>query len=159
MYQILQQARHDYERIQLNTVVSSAMKLLNLMDDISLDPHPQFMALLLQESMGILLRILAPIAPHICHALWEYLGFPGEVLETKMPKVLSEALKTEQITLMVQVNGKLRGKIDVAQDATEEIIQAIALADDKIKSHVKNQNFKKVIYVPGKLINLVVEAE
>jgi leucyl-tRNA synthetase len=156
VYQRLQQARNDYERLQFNTVVSASMKLLNLMEEMAPVEISDFKTAFLQEAMGILLRLLAPITPHICSALWTRLEYPSDVLDTKMPKVVSDALRTDKVTLIVQVNGKLRGKIDVAADASETSIQDIAVNDEKVKPHVAGCTFKKVIHVPGKLINLVI---
>ncbi len=156
IFQILQQARFDYERLQFNTVVSGCMKLLNLMENIAQQKSCDYKTYLLQETMSILLRLLAPIVPHICCKLWTALEYDNNILEVKMPKVISDALKTDLVTLVVQVNGKLRGKIEVAADAEEKAIQQKALNCPKIKPHVGDKPCKKIIYVPGKLINLVV---
>ncbi len=161
MYQILKQARYDYDRLQFNTVVSGAMKLLNLFDKIKIECVPQeitadsYPILLLHEGMSILLRILSPIAPHITHCLWQELAYGKAMIEAPWPKVDKNALKTDNIEIIVQVNGKLRSKIQVPSDADEAQIQALACADPKVEPFVTGKVLRKVIYIPSKLINIV----
>lgn len=166
IYEILQQARNDYDRLQFNTVVSGCMKLLNLLNDIpcpdqehqnnSEPSTTEVKEYLLQEGTSILLRLLAPITPHITHHLWRELGYEGQIITAKWPKVIADALKTEQLEMVVQVNGKLRGHITVPADANEITIQNIALADSHIQHHLGEKSPKKIILVPGKLINFVI---
>lgn len=155
MHQILKQARYDYDRLQFNTVVSGAMKLLNLFEKLDTS-QTDFHTLLLHEGISILLRILSPIAPHITHYLWQELAYGDEIATAPWPKVDSEALKAEHIEIIVQVNGKLRGKIQVPSNADKEQIQLAACADPKIDSFVAGKTPNKIIYVPNKLINIVI---
>jgi leucyl-tRNA synthetase len=156
MHKLLQQADHDYSRLQYNTVVSASMKMLNLLEATSLQPSPAARAAL-GECVGIFLRVLYPVAPHITHSLWTALGYAkahGDLLDAPWPQVDSTALEQSHIELMVQVNGKLRGKITVAKAADKASIEAAALNDDNVKKFVEGAP-KKIIIVPGKLVNIV----
>jgi leucyl-tRNA synthetase len=156
MYKLLQQADHDYSRLQYNTVVSASMKMLNLLEATTLQASPAARAAL-GECVGIFLRVLYPVAPHLTHALWSTLGYAkahGDLLDAPWPQVDSAALEQSHIELMVQVNGKLRGKITVAKGADKANIEAAALSDDNVKKFVEGAP-KKIIIVPGKLVNIV----
>jgi leucyl-tRNA synthetase len=157
MHLSLHQALFDYQRIQYNTVVSAGMKMLNALDALKAQPQAPASALL-RESVGILLRALYPIAPHITHVLWEELGYAkelGGLLDAPMPQPAEDALRQDELELVVQVNGKLRGRVTIAADATEESIKAAALADEHVQKFV-DKPVRKIIVVPGKLVNIVV---
>ncbi len=156
LHAALHQARFDYQRMQYNTVVSATMKMLNALEGAR--AHPQAAALL-REGMGIVLRALYPIAPHVTHALWVELGYArelGDLIDAPMPEPAPEALRQEELELVVQVNGKLRGRVTVAAEASEETIKAAALADENVRRFIGDKPLRKVILVPGKLLNLVV---
>jgi leucyl-tRNA synthetase len=111
------------------------------------------------EALGILLRTLYPIAPHVTHALWVDLGFAakqGDLLDAPWPAVDEGALKQDEIEVVVQVNGKLRGRITVPAAADQNAVRDIALSDENVKKFIEGKPVRKVIYVPGKLANLVV---
>lgn len=151
----LKQIDADYERLQYNTVVSGAMKLLNAIE--SFTPEGEGHAAVLRESFGILLRALYPVCPHITHALWVELGLAaefGEIIDAAWPQVDEAALVQNEIELMIQVNGKLRGSVKVAKDADKATIEAAALAVDSVQKFLGGPP-KKVIIVPGKLVNIV----
>lgn len=148
----LQKANFDYSRNQFNTVVSGCMKILNELPDTSADS----VNLVAIEGLGILLRLLYPIAPHISHHLWAQLGYGTDILEASWPEVDESALVQNEIELMVQVNGKLRGKIKVSPDVDQDTAQSIALQDESVKRFTDDKTIRKVILVPGRLLNLVV---
>ena len=156
IHQILKQANQDMERIQLNTVVSAGMKLLNLFSKIDLNSDNQIHWLLVHEGISVLLRLLSPITPHITHYLWRELNFGKDILLAPWPKVNSRALKTSSVELVVQINGKLRAKITVPVDTNNDDLQTIALKDTKIRTHVGDKNIKKVIVIPNRLVNIVI---
>ena len=147
----LRGARYDYGRNQFNTVVSSAMKILNAISEIDAANNR-----LRYEGLRILLLVLAPIAPHITAALWQELGYTGNILDTAVPEPDEAALQQDNITLAVQVNGKRRAEISVAADADNDTIIATALAHPDVARHTEGKTPKKSIVVPGKLVNLVV---
>jgi leucyl-tRNA synthetase len=154
----LKQADFDYGRMQYNTVVSAVMKMLNALEDAKLVDAPADNAAL-REGLGILLRTLYPIAPHITHALWNALGFAasyGEILDAPWPQADEAALKQDEIEIVVQVNGKLRGQIRVPAQAGRPEIEAAALADANVQKFVAGAPVKKLVVVPGKLVNVVV---
>ncbi|MBN2690069.1 MAG: leucine--tRNA ligase [Gammaproteobacteria bacterium] len=151
---ILKQANYDMERMQFNTVVSATMKLLNILQKI--DTEAEGGKYLVHEGYRILLLLLSPITPHITESIWEELNFTGNLPTTSWPKIDAEALKTDDIELIVQVNGKLRDKIIVAVDATQEEIKEITLATPKVQAYVAGKKIRKTIVVPKKLINIVI---
>ncbi|HEY6483211.1 MAG TPA: leucine--tRNA ligase [Steroidobacteraceae bacterium] len=152
----LQQALFDLQRMQYNTVVSAAMKMLNALEGATRLPGA---AAVLREGLGILLRVLYPIAPHITHVLWVELGYArqlGELLDAPVPVPEEQALRQDELELVVQVNGKLRSRVTVAAGAGEEALKAVALADERVRRFIQNQPVRKIILVPGKLINIVI---
>jgi len=156
LHATLQQALFDYQRMQYNTVVSATMKMLNALDGLKAQPAGGGV---LREGLGILLRTLYPIAPHITHSLWAELGFAkefGDLLDAPMAQPAEEALRQDELELVVQVNGKLRGRVTVAAGASEEAVKAAALADETVRKFVGDKPVRKVIVVPGKLVNVVV---
>jgi len=175
VYGILKQVQYDYDRIQFNTVISGCMKLLNSLQEQYPDPtplpdglklngddgmlldkfHPTLSQYLLHESMSLLLRLLSPIAPHLCHDVWRNLAYGTDVTNSTWPKVMASALKTDHVTLVVQINGKLRGKINVPINTDQDGIKAIVLADDQIQKHIAGKDVKRIIVVPKKLVNIV----
>jgi len=166
----LKQANFDFGKHQFNTVVSAAMKILNVLADDkgfwnadALQDQPERLAafqksasLVAYEGYSILIRLLYPIAPHICHALWGELVPGGDILEAGWPKEDETALAQDSVDYVVQVNGKLRGKITVPVSADKTAIEAVALQDEAVQRFIEDKPIKKVIVVPGKLINIVV---
>jgi leucyl-tRNA synthetase len=156
VHKILQQADHDYRRTQYNTVVSASMKLLNTLEGARLADSAATSAVM-YEGLSIFLRVLYPVAPHITHALWQELGYAagmGDILDAPWPQVDAAALEQADIELMIQVNGKLRGSIRVPRDADKAAIEAAALASESVQKFITGTP-KKVIVVPGKLVNVV----
>lgn len=154
IHQNLNLIHYDYQRKQFNTVVSGAMKILNALQEIKNTPQGDGLR---REGMLILLSVLAPIAPHICEQIWQDLSFTGTVLDSMIPQADEAALQQDEVMLVVQVNGKLRGKIKVAADADQDSIVAVAKEHADVMRHIEGKNLVKVILVPGKLLNLVVK--
>ncbi len=150
MHAILKKALFDYQRQQFNTVVSACMSLVNLLS--KRDEAP-----LLREGMDILLRLLAPIAPHIVHKLWRELGYGEDVLQAGLPQVDEKALERDTLEYVIQVNGKLRGKVEVPADADREAVERAALANENARRFIGDAQVRKVIVVPGKLVNIVAK--
>jgi leucyl-tRNA synthetase len=158
MHVVLKQVSYDYERMQYNTVVSGCMKLLNALEDFKTDGRDGDTALLC-EGMSILLRMLYPACPHISANLWAELGFAaqqGDLLDTAWPEVDAQALLQDEMELMLQINGKLRGSVVVSATATKEQIEQAALATEAFVKQANGAAPKKVIVVPGRLVNIVV---
>ncbi|MCU0870181.1 MAG: class I tRNA ligase family protein, partial [Burkholderiales bacterium] len=152
----LGQASYDLERHQFNTVASAAMKILNALERAPTDGHAAQRAEVLTEGFGILLRVLHPITPHLAWWLWRETGLGDDIEQAGWPQPDPAALVRDEIELVVQVNGKLRGSLRVAAGADLAAIEAAALADEGVQRHTAGATPKKVIVVPGKLVNIVV---
>ena len=153
----VKQATYDIERQQFNTVASAAMKIYNALAAVPRtgDSAPAAVTLL-HEGFSILLRVLYPIGPHIAHALWRELGYAGDPMAAAWPEADPTALETDEIELVLQVNGKLRGHLRVPKDADKAAIERLALGHDAVVKHTEGRPPKKVIVVPGRLVNVVV---
>ncbi|MGA7594745.1 MAG: leucine--tRNA ligase [Gallionella sp.] len=166
IHSALNQITYDYQRLQFNTVVSGAMKILNALGTfephIAVTPGSGNDSIMNRrdaafiEGLGILLRVLYPVTPHITHALWTELGYTGDILTTPWPTVDASALAQDEIELVIQLNGKLRGNMLVAKSADRTTLEKLALAHPAIEKHLAGALPKKIIVVPGRLINVVV---
>lgn len=157
IHEILNQIRYDYERQQFNTVVSGCMKLLNILEKVN-PVAGSFDLATLNEGLSFLLRVLAPIAPHITHSIWRELSYGDNILVAKWPKADNTALQADTLKLIIQINGKLRGEMQVAVTTDEENIKQQALAHPDIMRLMGDKPAIKMIYVPRKLVNIVVGA-
>ncbi|HTK03051.1 MAG TPA: class I tRNA ligase family protein, partial [Bordetella sp.] len=157
IHTLLKQADYDYERIQYNTVVSACMKMLNAIENAEL-PADAAADAARAECMGVLLRVLYPVVPHITWQLWNELGYAdvyGDLLDAPWPQVDEAALVADEIELMLQINGKLRGALRVSAQATREQIETQAAAHEAVDRFLEGRPPKRVIVVPGKLVNVV----
>ncbi|WP_374240876.1 leucine--tRNA ligase [Zoogloea sp.] len=150
---LLKQANYDLGKQQFNTVASATMKMLNALEKAPRDGA--LAAEVIEEGFGILLRVLSPLTPHISHALWRELGYGDDILAAAWPEPLEAALAQDEIELMLQVNGKLRGAVRVAADAPKDTIEAAALAHEMAVKFMEGKPAKKVVVVPGRLVNIV----
>jgi leucyl-tRNA synthetase len=171
VHTILKGATADFKKNQFNTVVSAAMKILNIISASTPgSSHDEYQGLdspaskvhvwQTYESLSILLRILSPIVPHITHALWHDLGYEKDygvdILNVPWPEVDEQALVSDTIKLMVQVNGKKRGEIEAPMDADRQALEKMALINESVARFMDGKPAKKVIVVPGRLINIVI---
>jgi leucyl-tRNA synthetase len=166
IHAMLKQANYDIGRHQFNTVAAFCMKILNVLERapgaMQRDGHSDVLqasdavSATMAEGFSILLRLLYPIAPHISHQLWRELQFGADILEAPWPEHEPEALIADEIELVVQVNGKKRGDVRVPRDADRKAIEDIVLADPAVQKFVSGQPVKKVVVVPGRLVNVVV---
>ena len=158
IHTVLKQVDYDYQRMQYNTVVSGTMKMLNALEDFKqFDDAGAQVAVI--EGFGILLRVLYPATPHIAHALWSELGYAntlGDLLDAPWPRVDLSALVQDEIELVLQVNGKHRGSVLVPAGADKAAIEAAALASEAFAKAANGATPKKVVVVPGRLVNVVV---
>ena len=158
IHTIFKQVDYDYQRMQYNTVVSGAMKMLNALEDFADDGSAGSRAAL-RECLGILLRAIYPATPHLTHALWVELGYSaefGDLLDAPWPKADESALQQDEIELVLQINGKLRGAIVVPAAASREAIERIAIDSEVFQKLAGGQAIRKVVIVPGRLVNVVV---
>ncbi|MFO1362997.1 MAG: leucine--tRNA ligase [Burkholderiales bacterium] len=157
MHANVKQATYDIGRQQFNTVASAAMKIYNALAAVPrAGDAAQAAAPLLHEGFSILLRVLYPIAPHIAHVLWRELGFADDPMGASWPDADLQALETDELELVLQVNGKLRGHLRVPKDADRATIEQLALGHDAVAKHADGRAPRKVVVVPGRLVNVVV---
>nr|MDP2192040.1 leucine--tRNA ligase [Rhodoferax sp.] len=158
IHTVFKQIDYDYRRMQYNTVVSGAMKLLNALEDFRDDGAKASQAAL-REGFGMLLRCIYPATPHLTHALWVDLAYAaqyGDLLDAPWPQADESALQQDEIELMLQINGKLRGAIVVPSGASKEAIERIALNSEVFQKQSNGAAIKKVIIVAGRLVNVVI---
>ncbi|HET7757791.1 MAG TPA: class I tRNA ligase family protein, partial [Steroidobacteraceae bacterium] len=154
-HQALAKATDDIgRRRNFNTAIAAMMELLNSIR-ASADASPQGRAVR-QEALDIEVRVLAPVTPHVCHALWHSLGHHTALVDERWPQPDPAALEQETHAMVVQVNGRLRGHITVPVHADEAAVRAAALADEQVRRFVADKPVRRVIVVPGKLVNVVV---
>lgn len=157
MHTILRQADYDYQRMQYNTVVSACMKMLNTLESAEVTTTAVGRHAL-AEALSIVLRVLYPVVPHITWTLWRELGFAeqqGDLLDAPWPLVDESALEVDEIEFMLQVNGKLRGTLTVPAQADKAAIEQAAVAHEAVVRFLEGRAPKRVIVVPGKLVNVV----
>ncbi len=141
-------------RYTFNTAVAAAMELLNSVNRF--EDRSAAGQSVVQEALEAIVLTLSPIVPHICHALWEALGHESALIDEPWPKTDDRALEQELIEIVVQVNGKLRGRISVAADADDAAVREAALGDANVQRFVDGRAIRKTIVVPGRLVNVVV---
>ena len=135
------------------------MKMLNVLEPIKLDQGSTISPSVLRECLSILLRVLYPVVPHLTHVLWKDMGYTktfGPLLDAPWPAVDKDSLVQTEITLMLQINGKLRGDIKVPADASKEQVESLVLQTEPAVKALNGGTPKKVIVVPGRLVNIVV---
>ncbi|MBS4151487.1 leucine--tRNA ligase [Pseudomonadota bacterium DY0742] len=138
---------------KFNTAIAQVMTLMNVLEKAPTASEQD--RALLQEGLETVALLLAPITPHICHELWQQLGKPGAIIDAQWPKVDESALVQDSLTLVVQVNGKLRGQIEVPASASREEVEAAARGNENVLRFTEGLTIRKVIVVPGKLVNIV----
>jgi len=140
-------------RFTFNTAIAAVMELLNDVSRFEASSTQQ--RVLAQQALQTAVLLLSPIVPHICDTLWRELGNSSDLIDTSWPDYDETALVTEQLMVVVQVNGKLRARMEVATDISEQEVKALALADENVIRFIEDKTVRKVIYVPGKLVNIV----
>ena len=154
-HSLLQRICHDFERHHYNTAIAACMELCNEVSRYAAN-HRNANTDAIVEAILVLVRVLAPIVPHICHTMWLQMGAQYPVIDAAWPKVDEFALVQDSIILPVQVNGKLRGQIEVSVNATREEVSASALELPGVQRYVDGKAVRKLIYVPEKMVSLVV---
>jgi len=147
-----QEMEKDY---QFNTAIASVMELLNSLE--SFKPVNEEDQKVIGEAVEVILKLLYPITPHICEELWNRLGKSSRLYQEPYPSFDEEALKAQEVTIPVQVNGKVRAKITIPFGADKDEVLKIALAESNVQKYTEGKEIKKVIYIPNKLLNIVVK--
>ena len=146
---------HDIGRRRtFNTAIAAVMELMNALGKFD-DRSAQGRAVM-QEALEIVVLVLSPIVPHACHALWHALGHERAVIDERWPEADPRALVRDTVEVVVQVNGKLRGRVTVPANAGEAEVREAALADEGVQRFIDGKAIRKFVYVPGKLANVVV---
>lgn len=144
-------------RQTFNTAIAAVMELMNKLTRAPLESEQD--RAIMAEALSAVVRMLYPITPHICFELWKALGNESTIDHAEWVKADEAAMVEDEKLIVVQVNGKVRGKVTVAADADEETVKAVAFADENVKKFTENTQILKVIYVPGKLLNMVVKPQ
>ncbi|MDW8468118.1 MAG: leucine--tRNA ligase [Burkholderiales bacterium] len=151
IHAVLGQANYDMQRHQFNTVASACMKILNALERLPAAAGP-----VATEGLSILLRLLAPIAPHVCHHLWRELGFGEDVMQAAWPEPDPAALEQEEVEYVLQVGGKTRGSLRAPRSADRDALERLAREHALVRKYAADRPVKRVVIVPGRLINVVV---
>ena len=150
----IRQASQDIgQHHKFNTAIAAVMTLMNVLEKAAQDSDTD--RRLLQEGLEAVTLLLAPITPHIAHGLWQQLGHSDAVIDARWPQVDESALVQDSLQIVIQVNGKLRGQIEVPADASREAIEAAARANENVARFTEGLTIRKVVVVPGKLVNIV----
>jgi len=142
------------ERFHFNTAISALMELVNALYTTDLE---QVRPVVLKEVFDKLVALLYPMAPHICEELWFNLGHSGSLLREPWPGYDMNAIKAEEMTIVVQVNGKVRSRVTVPSDSSEDELKKAALEDSRIVDLIDRKKVEKVVVVPRKLVNIVAK--
>ena len=155
IHKTIKKFTHDvFDRNSFNTAIASSMELLN--DMIKYNLSKNFDNKVLLEGIESVIKMLSPITPHICQELWNNLDKNSSLIDEPWPKVDNDALVESKKEIIVQINGKLRGKVIIETDQNKEEVNSIVILDEKLNSYLKDNDIKKIIYVKNKLINYVV---
>tara|TARA_A100001391_G_scaffold196655_1_gene175592 strand:+ start:223 stop:2730 length:2508 start_codon:yes stop_codon:yes gene_type:complete len=164
VHSILQQCLVDFEKNQFNTVIAGCMKILNSLHrvpgmfkvtDEDVDTSVEWQWSVRYEGLSIILRILHPIAPHVTHKVWKDLGYGEDIGLAPWPAVDESALVKDTLELVVQVNGKVRAKLEVPADADKDTLEQLAREEPNVQRFTEDKTVRKVIVIPGKLVNIV----
>ena len=154
LHQTLRNVTRDFEQFEFNTIISGLMELIN--DMIVFKDAGGWNTDVWNEAVDVYLRMMAPITPHIAEELWTQLGKPYSIHQQDWPQVDEDATIEEMFTLVVQINGKLRDKVRVSAEIDEKKAKEIALASEHVQKFLAGKQLRKVIYVPGRLVNIVI---
>jgi leucyl-tRNA synthetase len=154
VHQTLKSVTRDYEQFEFNTIVSGLMELMN--DLMKFKSQGAWGSPAWKETVEIYLKMLAPICPHISEEIWQKIGKPYSIHHQNWPIVDEEAARDEEITLVLQINGKVRDRITMPANLDAEAAKAAALTNETVQRHLAGKEPRQVIYVPGRLVNIVV---
>ena len=154
----LKKVEHDYEiRFSFNTAIAAIMELLNYIpDNFKNENASDAQKFCLNEAIVFSLKMLSPIAPHICEYLWEDFFFDGDSIESSWPEFDENIIEADEFELIIQVNGKVRGKMVISKSLEEDEVKNLAMEEDNVKNHLNENTIKKIIFIKDKLINFVI---
>ena len=141
-------------RYKFNTAIASVMELLNAINKFN--DETQEGRMIIQESLESIVLLLSPITPHICHALWSELGHKEALIYASWPLMDEAVIVKDEVEIIIQVNGKLRSKMTIDINTSQETVESKVIADERILRYIDEKVIKKMIYIKGKLVNVVV---
>ena len=153
IHQLLERIQRDYVKHHFNTVIAACMEMTNAIEKSDHADREQLAVCF--EALVIITKVLAPIAPHITHEMWQTLGFNSDLIDESWPQVDENALVSDNIEYVIQINGKLRGHLKVAASASKEEVENLSLETETVQRYLDGKPPRKVIVVPGRLINVV----
>ncbi len=154
-HQTIKKVSDDIERrLQMNTAIAAVMELINAVSKFT--PQNESDRSVVQQALETACLLLSPVVPHICTVLWQELGHTTDIIDAAWPVADESAMVQDEIQYIVQVNGKLRDRIQVAADADKETIEQLAQASESAQRHIEGKTVRKIIVVPGRLVNIVV---
>ena len=157
-HQTLAKVTDDYgRRMTFNTAIAAIMELLNDVTRFTVQDEATTEQWALREALEHMVLMLQPVAPHIAQQLWEALGHVELIVNARWPQVDESALQSDRLTYVVQVNGKVRARIEVAADASKAQVEQAAMTAENVQRFIAEQTLQRVIVVPGKLVNIVVQ--
>jgi leucyl-tRNA synthetase len=151
IHAVLRQANYDLQKFQFNTVASACMKILNALERLPAEDRDVG-----EEGLSILLRLISPITPHMAHQLWRELGFGEDVMHAAWPEPDAQALEQDEIDYVIQIGGKTRGNLRAPKGADDKVLEALVRASDIGQRYIADRPVRKVIVVPGRLVNVVL---
>jgi len=158
-HQTIRKVTEDIDkRFRFNTAIAAMMELINELYKAKEVVKNKDETAVLKHSLEQLLIMLSPFVPHIADELWEAMGLTGQLFEHPWPEYNPVWAQSSEVTIAVQVNGKLRATIEVPKDAEQALVQSTALSDVNVKRFIESVSIRKVIYVPNKIINIIVAA-
>lgn len=158
-HQTIKKVTEDIEdRFHFNTAISAIMELVNTIYqfDVANEEEPLFLSVL-REAIETVIILLSPVTPHICEELWEKLGGRESIIKVPLPSYSEEIIREDEILIVVQINGKLRSRISVSAFSSEDQIKKAALNAPRVEELLKNNEIKRIVYIPGKLLNIVTK--
>ncbi len=155
LHQTLRQVTNDFTQFEFNTIISGLMELMN--EILKAKQNGAWGSTAWEEATDIYLRMLAPVAPHIAEETWSLLGKPYSIHQAAWPEVDDKAAANEELTIVVQINGKVRDRMVVPVDISEADAKAKALSGEVVEKHLEGKQIKQVIYVPGRLVSIVTD--
>jgi len=154
IHQTIKKVTGDVHRLSFNTAIAALMECVNDLYKLKTSGFTEEW----RDNLASIVQLVQPFAPHMAAELWQQLGHESQLDFEKWPQWDEAKIVTDTVTIIVQVNGKLRAKLELGKDASEDEVKQAALADDRVQSHVGNQKPTKIVYVPGRLVNIVVAA-
>jgi leucyl-tRNA synthetase len=152
MHRTIKTVTEDMENFKFNTAISKIMELVNAIYQIPYTVCQKE----IKEAIKTTVLLLSPFCPHICEEMWQKLGYKKTTIKEKWPTYNRDLIKEETITYVIQVNGKVRSKLEVPAEITEEELKEKVLFDEKIKKWIENKEIKRFIFVPKRLVNIVI---